>query len=56
MSTTPDQPPNGADLLDQLRAILTRYVVLPSPAAADAVTLWIAASHAQAAWAHAPGW
>ncbi|WP_431894643.1 DUF3631 domain-containing protein [Nonomuraea sp. bgisy101] len=46
--------PTGADLLDQLRAALTRYVILPSAEAADAVTLWIAASHAQPAWAHAP--
>lgn len=46
--------PTGAQLLDQLRAALTRYVILPSPEAADAVTLWIAATHAQPAWAHAP--
>ncbi|MBB3728133.1 DUF3631 domain-containing protein [Nonomuraea dietziae] len=46
--------PNGADLLDRLRASLTRYVILPSAETADAVTLWIAATHAQPAWAHAP--
>lgn len=51
---TPTGTPNGAALLDQLRAALTRYVILPSPEAADAVTLWIAATHAQPAWAHAP--
>ena len=33
--------------------MLTRYVVLPSAHAAVAVTLWIAATHAQAAWEHA---
>ncbi|MFC4529132.1 DUF3631 domain-containing protein [Sphaerisporangium dianthi] len=44
----------GAALLDALRDALTRYVILPTPEAADAVTLWIAASHAQPAWAHAP--
>ncbi|MFF0249584.1 DUF3631 domain-containing protein [Streptosporangium sandarakinum] len=44
----------GALLLDALLAALTRYVILPSPEAADAVTLWIAATHAQPAWAHAP--
>jgi len=44
----------GAELLDAVRAALTTYVVLPSPQAADAVTLWIAATHAQPAWAHAP--
>lgn len=46
--------PAGADLLDRLRAALDRYVVLPSDTAADAVTLWIAATHAQPAWEHAP--
>ncbi|MEU6788090.1 DUF3631 domain-containing protein [Nonomuraea angiospora] len=46
--------PAGAALLDRLRAALTRYVILPSSETADAVTLWIAASHAQPAWAHAP--
>ncbi|MGW4664049.1 DUF3631 domain-containing protein [Streptosporangium sandarakinum] len=44
----------GALLLNALLAALTRYVILPSPEAADAVTLWIAATHAQPAWAHAP--
>lgn len=37
-------------LLDEVRAALTRYVVMPSPEAADAVTLWVVASHAQPAW------
>jgi hypothetical protein len=45
---------DGAALLDAVRVALTRYVVLPTPQAADAVTLWIAATHAQPAWAHAP--
>jgi hypothetical protein len=45
---------DGARLLAELRAALTRYVVLPSPQAADAVTLWTAATHAQPAWEHAP--
>jgi hypothetical protein len=45
---------DGAELLDKLRAAVTRYVVLPSEMAADAVVLWIAATHAQPAWAHAP--
>ncbi|WP_157249717.1 DUF3631 domain-containing protein [Nonomuraea typhae] len=49
-----NHPPDGAALLDQLREALTRYVILPSPEVADAVTLWIAASHAQTAMAHAP--
>ncbi|WP_158852347.1 DUF3631 domain-containing protein [Saccharothrix deserti] len=45
---------NGAELLDELHAALTRYVILPTPEVADAVVLWIAATHAQPAWAHAP--
>jgi hypothetical protein len=44
----------GAKLLDEVRRALTQYVVLPSPEAADAVTLWTAASHAQTAWNCAP--
>jgi hypothetical protein len=45
---------NGAKLLDELHAALTRYVVFPTPEAADAVVLWVAATHAQPAWEHAP--
>ena len=53
--TTPAAPAaDGAYILGQLHAILTRYVILPSTEAAVAVTLWIAATHAQPAWAHAP--
>ncbi|MEZ5412067.1 MAG: DUF3631 domain-containing protein [Acidimicrobiales bacterium] len=33
-----------------MSSALTRYVVLPSPEAITAVTLWIAASHAAPAW------
>lgn len=48
-------PPSGAGtrLLNELHQALTRYVVLPSPEAADAVVLWIAATHAVPAWEHA---
>jgi hypothetical protein len=45
--------PIGARLLGELRKALTRFVILPSPEATDAVTLWIAATHAQPAWEHA---
>jgi hypothetical protein len=45
---------NGAELLNQVGAALNRYVILPSPEAADAVTLWIVASHAALAWNTAP--
>ncbi len=44
----------GTELLDELHAAFLRYVVLPSAEAADAVTLWIAATHGQPAWQHAP--
>jgi len=44
---------SGAALLDELHATLTKYVVFPSPEAADAVTLYVAATHAQPAWEHA---
>lgn len=52
--TSPNQPPDGAAILDQLHACITKYVILPSAEAVDAVVLWIAATHAQPAWAHAP--
>jgi hypothetical protein len=44
----------GAGLLTELRSAIARYVVLPSAEALDAVTLWIAATHLQPAWQHAP--
>lgn len=50
----PEPVTDGTLLLDALLAALTRYVILPTEEAAHAVTLWIAASHAQPAWAHAP--
>jgi hypothetical protein len=53
--STPTTPAaDGAAILGQLHRALTRYVILPSAEAAVAVVLWIAASHAQAAWQHAP--
>ncbi|WP_406400434.1 DUF3631 domain-containing protein [Streptomyces uncialis] len=45
---------DGAALLDELRQAIGRYVVLPSPEALTAVTLWVAASHIQPALQHAP--
>jgi len=45
---------DGAAILGQLHRALTRYVILPSPEAVVAVVLWIAATHAQPAWACAP--
>jgi hypothetical protein len=39
---------DGAAVLDEAHAILTRYVVFPGPQTADAVTLYAAATHAAA--------
>jgi len=53
-SPATDASVTGAELLDAVRAALLRFVVLPSGAAADAVVLWIAATHVQMCWACAP--
>ncbi|MFD0528878.1 DUF3631 domain-containing protein [Kitasatospora arboriphila] len=44
----------GAELLCELRSAIARFVILPSEQALDAVTLWVAATHLQPAWQHAP--
>ena len=50
----PSMPPaDGAELLDAVHDALTKYVIFPTEAAAVAVTLWTAASHALPAWQHA---
>jgi hypothetical protein len=46
--------PEGTRILADLRAQVKRYVVMPSEEALTAVTLWIAATHLQRAWQHAP--
>ncbi|WP_438829005.1 DUF3631 domain-containing protein [Streptomyces hintoniae] len=48
------EPTPGADLLDELRSHISKFVILPSAEALDAVTLWVAATHLQPAWQHAP--
>jgi len=53
-TTTAGHSMTGAELLDAVRSAVLRFVVLPSAAAADAVVLWIAASHTQMCWACAP--
>ncbi|MER5943301.1 DUF3631 domain-containing protein [Streptomyces sp. NPDC001928] len=59
-STSPVEEPTvspvseGAQVLADLRAQIKRYVVMPSEDALAAVTLWIAATHLQRAWQHAP--
>ncbi|MGW4726948.1 DUF3631 domain-containing protein [Streptomyces sp. NPDC004291] len=48
------EPAHGSELLDELRAQLSKFVILPSEQALDAATLWVAATHLQPAWQHAP--
>jgi hypothetical protein len=45
---------DGAELLDDVAATITRYVVLPNTSALIAVVLWVAATHAVPAWNCAP--
>jgi hypothetical protein len=52
--TSPTGRGDGAVLLKELHAALCRYVAFPTAEAADATTLWVAATHAQPAWEHAP--
>ncbi|MEU3046334.1 DUF3631 domain-containing protein [Streptomyces sp. NPDC006984] len=51
---TADRGQDGTVVLDDLRAAIGRYVVLPSEEVLTAVTLWVAASHIQPALQHAP--
>ncbi|MFG2856071.1 DUF3631 domain-containing protein [Streptomyces mirabilis] len=51
----PDAPASeGTALLEQLKAAIARFVILPSEEALDATVLWVAATHLQASWQHAP--
>ncbi|MFD3572298.1 DUF3631 domain-containing protein [Streptomyces sp. NPDC058644] len=51
----PDAEPTcGSKLLDELRTQIAQFVIPPSPEALDAITLWVAATHLQPAWQHAP--
>jgi hypothetical protein len=45
---------DGAVLLDDVHAFLTRFVAFPSPGAADAVVLWAAHAHALDAFDSTP--
>lgn len=56
---TPNEPERapateGEQVLGDLGAQLQRYVVLPSKEARTAAVLWVAATHLQTAWQHAP--
>jgi len=56
-TASPDQDSaagEGAALLDQLKAAMARFVILPSEEALDATVLWVAATHLQPSWQHAP--
>jgi hypothetical protein len=44
---------DGGDLLDRVRALLTKYVAFANEHQPVAVTLWTAATHALPAWNHA---
>jgi len=48
-----DAQADGAAVLADVHAAYTRYVIFPSAEAADAVTLYTAATHAQTSWEHA---
>nr|WP_225447404.1 DUF3631 domain-containing protein [Streptacidiphilus sp. PB12-B1b] len=51
----PDTPATGgAEVLAELKALIARFVILPSDEALDAATLWVAATHLQPSWQHAP--
>lgn len=47
------QQRSGAQLLDAVLAAIRKHVILPSDHALIAVVLWVAATHAQAAWNNA---
>ncbi len=47
-------PVSGVEVLNAAHAVLTDYVVLPSPEAADAMVLWVAVTHALPAFDCAP--
>ncbi|MEU0450998.1 DUF3631 domain-containing protein [Streptomyces tendae] len=52
--TAEPKPTAGEAVLNELRAQIAKFVILPSPEALNAVTLWVAATHLQPAWQHAP--
>ncbi|MEV8106358.1 DUF3631 domain-containing protein [Streptomyces sp. NPDC088135] len=55
LEAIPDAEPTiGSKLLDELRSQIAQFVIPPSPDALDAITLWVAATHLQPAWQHAP--
>lgn len=53
IATKPGPVADGAQLLADVRRALAQYVILPDAQSSTAVVLWIAATHAVPAWAHA---
>lgn len=51
--TATANPPDGANLLDELSVALSRHLVLP-PGAADAMALWVMVAHTHDAHRHSP--
>lgn len=49
----PFVPGEGARVLDDVEAVIRKYVVLPNDEAYVAVTLWTATTHGMPAWEHA---
>ena len=45
-NNVPPMPDEGAELIDEQLAVLTRYVAFPDQHSAAAVALWIATTHA----------
>ncbi|WP_067502251.1 DUF3631 domain-containing protein [Actinoplanes sp. TFC3] len=52
--TEPDPTTDGAAVLDRVHQTITKYVIMPNPETIDAAVLWIAATHVQDSWTHAP--
>src|SRR5437016_12829440 len=46
IETTTAPLPDGAEILDDVRAFLCRFVAFSEPEQADAVALWVAHTHA----------
>jgi hypothetical protein len=52
--TPPHEPPQGAAVLDEVRAFVQRFAILPGPHEYDALALWIAHTHVFGAFGTSP--